>query len=158
MTGRKFDGGKLRYDLMPTLAFENVVKVLTYGTIKYDDENWKLVPNGRKRYLAAAMRHIQEYRKGEMFDDETKTHHLSNAVTDLLFIIEKDLQGWEDVDEKGSDMNLPPIVVPQEWQYPKTVLYADTNHVGTPRNQDGTLPYTSAGNFIVQGSSIKPVK
>lgn len=97
--GRKFDGGKLRYDLVPVLAFEDQVKGLTYGTIKYDDDNWINVPNGRKRYLAAAMRHLQEYRKGNLWDEEQGIHHLSAAINNFSFIVEKDLRGWEDVQE-----------------------------------------------------------
>lgn len=95
--GRKFDGGKLRYDLVPVLAFEDQVKGLTYGATKYDDNNWRNVPEGRKRYLAAAMRHIQEYRKGNLWDHEQEIHHLSAAINNFSFIVEKDLQGWEDV-------------------------------------------------------------
>lgn len=97
--GRKYDGGKLRYDLIPVLALEEMVKGLTYGTIKYDDNNWIKVPNGRKRYLAAALRHIQEYRKGNLWDEEQNIHHLSAAMNNLSFIVEKDLQGWEDTVE-----------------------------------------------------------
>lgn len=97
--GRKFDGGKLRYDLVPVLAFEDAVKGLTYGATKYDDDNWKDVPYGRKRYLAAAMRHLQEYRKGNLWDEEQGIHHLSAAINNFSFIVEKDLQGWEDIQE-----------------------------------------------------------
>lgn len=99
--GRKFDSGKLRYDLVPVLAFEDQVKGLTYGTIKYDDNNWIKVPEGRKRYMAATFRHIQAYRKGEMYDKESGCHHLSCAINNLSFIVEKDLQGWEDSSEEG---------------------------------------------------------
>ena len=97
--GRKYDGGKLRYDLIPVLALEDMVKGLTFGTVKYDDNNWVKVPEGRKRYLAAALRHIQEYRKGNLWDEEQGIHHLSAAMNNLSFIVEKDLQGWEDVEE-----------------------------------------------------------
>ena len=100
--GRKYDGGKLRYDLIPVLALEEMVKGLTFGTIKYDDNNWIKVPNGRKRYLAAALRHIQEYRKGNLWDEEQNIHHLSAAMNNLSFIVEKDLRGWEDVEEGDS--------------------------------------------------------
>lgn len=101
--GRKFDGGKLRYDLVPVLAHEDQVKGLTYGVTKYDDNNWRVVPEGRKRYLAAAMRHIQEYRKGNLWDHEQEIHHLSAAINNFSFIVEKDLQGWEDVPEQVAE-------------------------------------------------------
>lgn len=98
--GRKYDSGKLRYDLIPVLALEEVAKVVTNGAEKYDDENWKLVPEGRRRYLAAAMRHIQQWRKGEIYDEEMGTHHIANAISNLMFILEKELQGWGDVPEQ----------------------------------------------------------
>ena len=93
--GRKFDSGKLRYDLIPVLAQEEVVKVVTLGAEKYDPENWKRVPEGRRRYYAAAMRHMEAWRKGEK-QDEIGTHHIANAISNLMFILEKELQGIED--------------------------------------------------------------
>lgn len=98
--GRKFDSGKLRYDLIPVLAQEEVVKVVTLGAEKYDPENWKRVPEGRRRYYAAAMRHIEAWRKGEK-QDEIGTHHIANAVSNLMFILEKELQGIEDITEES---------------------------------------------------------
>ena len=103
--GRKYDGGKLRYDLIPVLALEDMVKGLTFGTIKYDDNNWVKVPNGRKRYLAAALRHIQEYRKGNLWDEEQNIHHLSAAMNNLSFTVEKDLRGWEDSSDEQEDIS-----------------------------------------------------
>ena len=103
--GRKYDGGKLRYDLIPVLALEDMAKGLTFGTIKYDDNNWVKVPNGRKRYLAAALRHIQEYRKGNLWDEEQNIHHLSAAMNNLSFIVEKDLRGWEDSSDEQEDIS-----------------------------------------------------
>lgn len=100
--GRKYDGGKFRYDLIPVLALEETAKVVTKGAEKYDDENWKLVPEGRRRYLAAAMRHIQQWRKGEIYDEEMGTHHIANAISNLMFILEKELRGWEDSSEDSS--------------------------------------------------------
>ena len=100
--GRKYDGGKLRYDLIPVLALEETARVVTKGAEKYDDENWKLVPEGRRRYLAAAMRHIQQWRKGEIYDEEMGTHHIANAISNLMFILEKELQGWKDSSEDSS--------------------------------------------------------
>ena len=96
--GRKYDGGKLRYDLIPVLALEEVTRVITLGAEKYDPENWKRVPEGRRRYTAAAFRHIEAWRKGEI-TDEIGTHHIANAISNLMFILEKELRGWEDVED-----------------------------------------------------------
>ena len=39
--GRKFDGGKMRWDLLPYDAVEKIVDILTYGAEKYDPNNWQ---------------------------------------------------------------------------------------------------------------------
>ena len=91
MTGKKYDQGKPRYDLTPVYAEEEVVKVLTFGAELYGDENWREVENARSRYVAAAKRHIAEYRKGIRADKDTGLHPLAHAVCDLMFVVELDL-------------------------------------------------------------------
>jgi len=88
--GIKYDEGKLRYDLMPPHAFQEVVKVLTHGAKKYDDENWRLVPEYRRRYYAAMMRHVEPWRMGKDID-ESGCHHIACAIASLLFILEREL-------------------------------------------------------------------
>lgn len=100
--GRKFDSGKLRYDLLPVHALEEVTRVITLGAEKYDPENWKRVPEGRRRYTAAAFRHIEAWRKGEKID-EIGTHHIANAISNLMFILEKELQGIPDTSEDDGE-------------------------------------------------------
>ena len=55
--GRKFDGGKLQYGLLPPLALAETVKVLTFGAEKYEPDNWKQVPDSKRRYFDALQRH-----------------------------------------------------------------------------------------------------
>lgn len=83
----KFDTDKLRYDLMPVLAEEEVVAVLTKGAKKYKPNNWRNVDD-TDRYIAAAYRHMAAHRKGELLDPETGLMHLAHAATNLLFIVE----------------------------------------------------------------------
>lgn len=132
--GRKYDGGKLRYDLIPVLALEDMVKGLTFGTIKYDDNNWVKVPNGRKRYLAAALRHIQEYRKGNLWDEEQDIHHLSAAMNNLSFIVEKDLRGWEDTEEED-------ISQEELKDYIDSVVESEKERLWYPPVEDGGNPW-----------------
>lgn len=88
--GIKHDAGKPRYDLIPALAEREMVDVLTFGADKYGPNNWRSV--AIERHVAAAMRHIAEYRQGKTQDDETKKHPLAHAMSDLAFIIETELQ------------------------------------------------------------------
>ena len=96
-TGLKHDRGKLRYDLVPPAALKNVAEVLTFGASKYSDNNWKNVYPFESRYIAAAIRHIEAYRQGEILDDESGLPHLAHASTCLMFL----LQGNED-DSQGN--------------------------------------------------------
>jgi len=84
--GMKFDGGKMPWDLLPIVEIEQIVAVLKFGAEKYDANNWQLVENPEEKYYAAAMRHIVEYRKGEIIDPESKLPHLAHAQCDLMFL------------------------------------------------------------------------
>ena len=87
--GKKFDTGKLRYDLVPIEALEGLAKVLTYGAEKYDPNNWQHVESDR--YVAALFRHIMAWRKGEANDPESGHHHLEHALANVAFLLYKDL-------------------------------------------------------------------
>ena len=56
--GRKFDGNKLEYGLLPAFALEETVRVLTFGAQKYERDNWKKVPDSKRRYFDALQRHV----------------------------------------------------------------------------------------------------
>jgi len=92
INGVKYDVGKLRWDLLPFEIIQEVVKVLTYGAQKYEDDNWKKVKNARRRYFAACCRHIVDWWLGEEKDPETGCHHLAHAICDLIFLIWFDKQ------------------------------------------------------------------
>jgi len=90
--GVKYDQEKERYDLVPVFAMEEVAKVLTAGAAKYDDENWRKVPNATRRYFSATQRHLAWVRKGQTHDSETGLHHYAHAITNLMFLLEKELE------------------------------------------------------------------
>lgn len=90
--GRKFDANKPRPELLPPYAEEEVSRVLAFGAEKYDDDNWRLVENAKKRYLGAARRHIIAYRRGETHDPESNLHPLAHAICSLMFILELELE------------------------------------------------------------------
>ena len=87
LLGRKYDGEKLRWDLLPWEPTEEVVKVLTFGAKKYAPNNWKYVPGRRWRYIGAAYRHLKAWICGEKLDVETGLHHLAHAACCLLFLL-----------------------------------------------------------------------
>jgi hypothetical protein len=91
-SGRKFDNDKLRYDLVPPLALEEMVKVLTFGAQKYDPDNWQKVPDSKRRYFAALQRHLWAWKQGETVDKESGIHHLAHAACCLYFLYEHDVK------------------------------------------------------------------
>jgi hypothetical protein len=94
--GRKFDGGKLDYTLVPFEALDEIVKVLMFGAQKYDRDNWRHVDNAMQRYAAAAFRHLTAYNKGELVDAETTLSHLAHAGCCLLFMLALEKQHGKD--------------------------------------------------------------
>jgi hypothetical protein len=66
--GRKFDGNKLEYGLLPPLALEATVDVLTFGAQKYERDNWKRVPDAKRRYFDALQRHLWAWKQGEIVE------------------------------------------------------------------------------------------
>lgn len=83
----KFDGEKLRYDLIPVKVLEELAKVLTYGANKYSANSWQNVEPFDDRYYAAAMRHLMEWRKGNQVDTESGLEHLSHALCCIAFLV-----------------------------------------------------------------------
>jgi hypothetical protein len=94
--GRKFDGDKLQYGLIPPLALRETVKVLTYGAEKYEPDNWRRVPDGQRRYFDAAQRHLWAYKEGEMHDPETGVNHLAHALCCIMFMLDLDESEYEE--------------------------------------------------------------
>jgi Domain of unknown function (DUF5664) len=102
MKGTKHDAGKFEWSafllgklwLWPFEAFNEVSKVLVFGAAKYAPHNWALVPNARKRYYDAAMRHLNAYFfEGETRDVESGLHTLAHAACCVLFLLALDLRG-----------------------------------------------------------------
>ena len=87
--GRKDDSNKPMMDLIPPKAELALAQVLTFGAVKYGAWNWSMVDDMDRRYLAAAMRHINAYRQGEVMDQESGLPHLAHAMCCLAFLIEK---------------------------------------------------------------------
>lgn len=82
--GIKFDGDKLRYDLVPVEPIKAVADIVTYGAKKYKPNNWQKVEMWR--YKSAFMRHWFAWLLGEDKDPESGRHHIDHALCNLFFI------------------------------------------------------------------------
>ncbi len=85
-TGRKFDLDKIRTDLLPSRALEEVAAILTHGSKKYGDRNWE---TGIKygRLYGALLRHLWAWWRGESVDEETGKSHLAHAACCILMLL-----------------------------------------------------------------------
>jgi hypothetical protein len=84
--GVKFDGDKLRYDLLPPELLEETARVLTYGAVKYSARNWEK-GMAWHRPFGALMRHMWAWWGGQDNDPETGYSHLAHAACCIAFLL-----------------------------------------------------------------------
>ncbi len=79
MEANKQDDDKLRYDLIPPGALEELARVYTIGAKKYGDYNWE---GGMcwGRVVAALYRHLEAWRQGRVVDPEDGQHPLASVA------------------------------------------------------------------------------
>ncbi len=84
--GKKYDKGKLRYDLLPFDSLEEIVKVYTYGACKYEDNNWL---KGMKwgRIAGAMLRHYSAFIQGKEIDSESGLPHLAHMAWNAIALL-----------------------------------------------------------------------
>ena len=91
--GKKYDEGKLRWDLLPLDLVEKIVEVYTFGAKKYEPNSWQNLEDGYNRYKAAMFRHLLAFEKGHIVDDESGLPHLAhccwNAIA-MMYMSKKD--------------------------------------------------------------------
>lgn len=85
--GLRFNEGKLRYELLPAFAMQELVRVYTKGSEKYADRNWELGMDWSK-VIASLKRHIAAFESGEDYDLESKCYHMAHAMCNCSFLLE----------------------------------------------------------------------
>jgi hypothetical protein len=98
--GRKNDGGKPRWGLLPYDALEEVVIVLTKGADVYGDRNWESGISFDRLFSAAQRHQIAWWQNRENFDKESNLNHLAHAVAELLFLIALQQRGKNEFDNR----------------------------------------------------------
>jgi hypothetical protein len=88
MNGKKHDGDKPRFSLLPPVGLYQTVKVLEHGAKKYGPENWRNLEDGERRYADAILRHTFALLAGETHDPETGIHHGAHIACSGLFLAE----------------------------------------------------------------------
>lgn len=89
--GAKLDAGKcdvgLLFESFPN-ALQAVAEVATFGAAKYTRNGWKSVPDGIRRYAAAAGRHLLKRYMGETVDKDSKLPHRYHEAWNALAQLE----------------------------------------------------------------------
>lgn len=78
---------KLRWDLLPLAEIEDIVRVYTAGADKYGPNMWQDLPDGYNRYKGAMLRHLMEYEKGNLVDEETGCLHLAAVAWNAIAML-----------------------------------------------------------------------
>jgi hypothetical protein len=107
--GIKFDGEKPDHSLVPPFALDELARLLTIGAKKYAPNNWQKV-KPKKRYYAAAARHLTQYLmavlkgvKTDQYDEETGIHHLICVACNAMFLFEHETVYSQDEPFYGTD-------------------------------------------------------
>lgn len=90
--GRKDDGGKDPWHLVPWDATRAIVKVLAFGAGKYSERNWEKGMAWSRCY-SALLRHLTAWWEGEKADKETGYSHLWHAGCCVVFLIAYEIRG-----------------------------------------------------------------
>ena len=84
--GRKKDADKLRFDLILPEFEEAMAHVLTHGAKEYGANNWQKVAGAKARYTGALQRHLNQYRKGYMYDLDSDCNNLAQIAVNAMFL------------------------------------------------------------------------
>lgn len=82
----RYNEGKpqISYPLSARYALEGIAKVMEYGAIKYDRDNWKKGLDLNST-LDSLLRHITKLLDGEEVDEESGLPHLDHIACNALF-------------------------------------------------------------------------
>lgn len=116
----KYDTGKVRMDLVPPHALEELARIYTHGAIKYQANNYLDRPFEWSRVVGALMRHVEEWRKGSAIDRDSGLKHLAHAAWGCMTLLEYERLGigkddrWKapvgrDVTVHGEPMTVLPL-------------------------------------------------
>ena len=113
--GLKYDGEKVRMDLLEPSVLVEEAKVLTYGALKYEAWNWAQGINEDRLY-GAALRHLAAAASGETFDPESGLYHLAHARCMLAFWLAGKLSERPDIGSADPEYPCRPGRV--DWNMP----------------------------------------
>lgn len=84
-SGKRYNEGKLRYDLLHPDAQKGIVEVLTSGAEKYSERNWEEGMPWSK-CIASLKRHLAAIEAGEDYDKESGLLHIDHLQCNAHFL------------------------------------------------------------------------
>lgn len=85
MAADRFNEGKLKWSLIDFESFEDMVRVLEFGTEKYGVDNWKKgLPT--KEIVESMLRHTFAYLNGENLDPESGFSHIAHIQCNAMYL------------------------------------------------------------------------
>lgn len=140
----RYDHGKLRWDLLPFDALEELVKVYTFGAKKYQDHNWAKGMSW-SRCMGSFFRHMVQRMKGEIYDEESGLRHTAHMTWNVLTLLAYDIRsvGGNDLDVSYYGPAFPksatvPVVLQKPVQVPSIFLPC----------QDDIIPHRVTTNIV----------
>lgn len=80
----RFNQGKPQWSLVDFKSLEPLVRVLEFGALKYERENWKK-GHVKSELLDSAMRHMAAMIDGEEIDPESGLPHSAHIMCNMMF-------------------------------------------------------------------------
>lgn len=117
---RRYNKGKLRYELISQIGLKKLAEVYTKGAEKYTlyDDKGNLIEDGANNWrkgmswmstIASVKRHIEQWQSGEDIDADLGTEHLANAAWGLFTLLDYKTNYPQGDDRNHKYLNFPKI-------------------------------------------------
>jgi hypothetical protein len=85
-TAKRFNSGKVRYDLIPTHLLEQTARVFEFGAKKYSEWNWAKPGMKWSTVIGCMKRHLAAIERGENLDPESGLPHLGHLMCNAFML------------------------------------------------------------------------
>lgn len=95
----RYNKNKTAWGLVHFDSLVPMVDVLKFGAKKYSPDNWKKGLD-RKEILESMMRHLTALMDGELYDKESRLHHIGHIQCNAMFFSYFEKLAHDDMKEK----------------------------------------------------------
>lgn len=80
----RYNKGKLDWTLLDFESMVPLVDVMTYGSTKYERNNWRLKCENPEQHLQSAFRHLIAIVQGQEIDEESGKRHSGHVMANMM--------------------------------------------------------------------------